>query len=181
MEVFWGLASTFFEDGLCNFCEMVAGSDSTKSLSSKRSSSRINSRPKSCCILWAKGRGKCFWVGFIATSLLQGVYSGSSSDSKWWLLAWVHGKLLYRMAVEEVSEDDYTLPLSSAEVQYFNSQIFFVSGGPWTCSGLRKKKAQVFWVVTWVTGCVLNVSSFSFISSLVGVHMSFIRVSSLLP
>jgi hypothetical protein len=67
---------------------------------------------------------------FIATSLLQGVYSGSSSDSKWWLLAWVHGKLLYRMAVEEVSEDDYTLPLSSAEVQYFNSQIFFVSGGP---------------------------------------------------
>jgi 2-oxoisovalerate dehydrogenase E1 component beta subunit len=39
-------------------------------------------------------------------------------------------KLLYRMAVEEVSEDDYTLPLSSAEVLYFNSQIFFDSGGP---------------------------------------------------
>jgi hypothetical protein len=28
------------------------------------------------------------------------------------------------MAVEEVSEDDYTLPLSSAEVLYFNSQNF---------------------------------------------------------
>jgi pyruvate/2-oxoglutarate/acetoin dehydrogenase E1 component len=33
----------------------------------------------------------------------------------------------------------------------------------------------VFWVVTWVTGCVLNVSSFSFISSLV-VHVFFVAI-----
>jgi hypothetical protein len=34
------------------------------------------------------------------------------------------------MAVEEVSEDDYTLPLSSAEVLYFNSQNFLFQEDP---------------------------------------------------
>jgi 2-oxoisovalerate dehydrogenase E1 component beta subunit len=38
-------------------------------------------------------------------------------------------KLLYRMAVEEVSEDDYTLPLSSAEVMREGSDITLVGWG----------------------------------------------------
>lgn len=109
-----------------------SGGDSAESSASERPPSGINPRPQSRGLLRAQGRSSTttnpqhfvpvrisnehaldVWPEFITV----GIFSFGLSELLRGVGRWCCGRQwLYRLAVEEVPVDDYTLPLSSAEV-----------------------------------------------------------------
>lgn len=113
----WGLIAM----KLCFSIDIVsAGGHPPKSTPGQGFTTFMHTRPKPHCLFWTKGN-----------SVFKKTDQLTTCCSSLWILqtiviACIYFQWLYRLAVEEVPEDDYMLPLSEAEV--LSHSFSFLSG-----------------------------------------------------